>query len=574
MYCRVIACDYDGTVADGGSIAPEIGAVLEAARARGIVSLLVTGRVLEDLRRGRVDLSVFDAVVAENGAVVHLPASGRTEVLGRPPSAAVLGALRDAGVPFRAGTIVVATTEDHAAAVRGVIRSCGIDAQLVFNRSALMLLPSGLNKAVGVRHALAALGRSERNMVAFGDAENDHPLLAAAELAVAARGAVPAIAAIADECLSAPNGEGIARFVRQLLERQCVVPTPPRQDVVLGIGAGREPVTLPGSGTNVMVSGDPKAGKSWVAGLVMERLLDRGYRLCVLDPEGDYLPLGSRPDVLAMGEQLALPAPAAIPELLQRHPLSIVLSLAHLSQPDRAGYAQATLAALEEPRRLTGIPHWIVVDEAHEMLREGSPACGCDATGVGSMLLVTYRPSLMARSVHAAVRAHLIERTTVEEERYFVTGLLQARGPRGLQAADALRELQPPCTGLLLESDTGPLWRVFTPGERDVDHRHHGRQYDDGAHVPEQRAFRFVAPGGAVVATVRTVRDFVSAVQTVSPATLGRHLERGDFSRWVRDVLGDAVLAARLRRLEQSARVGLAPAREDIVDLVRQRYIL
>ncbi len=66
MYCRVIACDFD---------APELYAASAAARAQGIVTLLVTGRVLEDVQRTCEELSRFDAVAAENGAIVQLSQS-------------------------------------------------------------------------------------------------------------------------------------------------------------------------------------------------------------------------------------------------------------------------------------------------------------------------------------------------------------------------------------------------------------------------------------------------------------------------------------------------------------------
>jgi hydroxymethylpyrimidine pyrophosphatase-like HAD family hydrolase len=51
-----------------------------------MASLLVTGRVLEEVQRACEDLSPFDAVIAENGAVVHLCGLGRTMQIGRPPS--------------------------------------------------------------------------------------------------------------------------------------------------------------------------------------------------------------------------------------------------------------------------------------------------------------------------------------------------------------------------------------------------------------------------------------------------------------------------------------------------------
>jgi phosphoserine phosphatase len=89
---------------------------------------------------------------------------------------------------------VVGTWERHAHDLFNLVRRLGVDGQIVFNREAVMLLPTGINKATGIQRALEELGRSEHNLVAFGDAENDLPLFAVAEWAVAARGSVPAVA--------------------------------------------------------------------------------------------------------------------------------------------------------------------------------------------------------------------------------------------------------------------------------------------------------------------------------------------------------------------------------------------
>ena len=149
MYCRAIACDYDGTGASDGHLAPEVAEALHAAREAGIVTLLVTGRVLDDLRVALVDFSAFDAVVAENGAVVWLRESDRTIILGAAPSEQFLGRLRAARVPFHAGAVVVGTWDTHVPELIALVRETGADLQLVFNRTAVMLLPSGINKAVG-----------------------------------------------------------------------------------------------------------------------------------------------------------------------------------------------------------------------------------------------------------------------------------------------------------------------------------------------------------------------------------------------------------------------------------------
>ena len=286
MYCRVIACDFDGTGATNGHPAPELYAALGAARAQGIVSLLVTGRVLEEVQRACEDLLPFDAVIAENGAVVQLCGLGRTIQIGNPPSEHFLGELRAEGVPFHTGAVVVGTWEQHANKLLDLIRRFGVDGQLVFNRAALMMLPSGVNKAVGVQRALDELGRSARNMIAFGDAENDIPLLLEAEVGVAARGAVPAVLSVADDSISQPGGAGVALYIRKIIERDGIVPSPQRRAVRLGKTAEGTEALLPNSGTNVVISGDPRSGKSWIAGLLAEQLIAEGYQICIIDPEG------------------------------------------------------------------------------------------------------------------------------------------------------------------------------------------------------------------------------------------------------------------------------------------------
>src|SRR5579883_2014502 len=246
MYCRVLACDYDGTTAVNGKLVPEVAAALRAARAQGLVALLVTGRVLPDLHAAQVDWTAFDAVVAENGAIVWLPGRDRTFHLGSPPPAHFLGELRARGVPFHAGAVVLGTADRHAGELLDVVRRLGIDGQLAFNREALMLLPTGVDKAAGVRRALEELGRSERNLIAFGDAENDLPLLALAEVGVAARGAVPSVAAAADERLSHPGGAGVAHYIEALLTPDAAPPADrararrPRPGHASGLGHERD----------------------------------------------------------------------------------------------------------------------------------------------------------------------------------------------------------------------------------------------------------------------------------------------------------------------------------------------
>jgi hydroxymethylpyrimidine pyrophosphatase-like HAD family hydrolase len=572
MFCRVLACDFDGTGATSrGDLAPELAAALSAARAHGYTTLLVTGRVHEEVEALCSDLSMFDAVVAENGAMVCLPGLQRTIQLGTPPPEHLLGELRVRGVPFQAGAVIVGTWDRHAAEVLELIRHDALDTQLIFNRAAMMLLPSGINKAVGVRRALAELERSEHNLIAFGDAENDLPLFALAELSVAARGAVPAVAAQADVQLSHPGGAGVAQYIHRVMQDGGTVPTPTRRNVTLGAASDGGPAVLPASGVNVMVTGDPRSGKSWLTGLLAENLIELGYRLCIIDPEGDYTSLRRRPLVLLLGDEIPLPEPAVVPHVFREQSVSVVLDLASLSLAEQTRYVDTVLSELDRSCAETGIPQWILVDEAQYFFHEPAayvPHCDDHA----NFLFATYRPSELSGTVVEAVNAHIVTHTAVEEERYFITSLLRARGPRELVAADALAQLDLLHAGLLLEEAQGSRWQVFVPAARVTAHAHHARKYVDTL-LPEHKAFRFLHTNGVSVAAHNVV-EFYRAVQQVPLSSLRHHLGNGDFSRWAAEVLGDQQLARGLRKLERTVAAGAAPNRAEILVHIEDHYLI
>lgn len=61
-----------------------------------------------------------------------------------------------------------------------------------------MVLPSGINKATGLSAALTRLELSPHNVVAVGDAENDHAFLDVCECSVAVANALPMLKERAD----------------------------------------------------------------------------------------------------------------------------------------------------------------------------------------------------------------------------------------------------------------------------------------------------------------------------------------------------------------------------------------
>ncbi len=211
---RAIALDYDGTLTEDGIPSEGILAALGEARARGISLILVTGRILPRLREIFPDVTRrFDLVVAENGAVLARE-GGPERLLARPVRREIAEALEAAGVFTARGQVLVAGLARDAAAFEAEVARSGGGETLVFNRDAVMVLPSGITKGTGLAGALAELSIPADRCVAAGDGENDLALFSAAGLGVAVANAIPLLAERADLVLEGRAGEGIAALLR------------------------------------------------------------------------------------------------------------------------------------------------------------------------------------------------------------------------------------------------------------------------------------------------------------------------------------------------------------------------
>ncbi|HEY6403191.1 MAG TPA: HAD hydrolase family protein, partial [Blastocatellia bacterium] len=170
MRYHAVACDYDGTLAHNGRINDETVAALENLRASGRRLIMVTGRELDDLRQNFSRLDLFERVVAENGALLYHPKDRKERSLAEPPREDFLRLLVKRGVgPISVGRSIVSTWEPHETTVLETIRDLGLELQVIFNKGAVMVLPSGVNKATGLKAALDDLGLSPHNAVGIGD---------------------------------------------------------------------------------------------------------------------------------------------------------------------------------------------------------------------------------------------------------------------------------------------------------------------------------------------------------------------------------------------------------------------
>ena len=572
MRFSVLALDYDGTIAEDGRLNEEVRAAIGDVRRRGISVVLVTGRTLRDLRRLLGDLRLFDAVVAENGAVFAHPSSGRTNVLGSPPPPDFLRELKRLGVRAEAGECVVEAEAGEAGRILPVIREMELPLVILFNRGRLMVLPQAVSKSTGLREALTAMRLSAHNAMAVGDAENDHELLSVCEAGVAVAWGSRALRSSADAVLEGAGPGSVAPYIREAAAHLRLPPRlRARRRLLLGNRPDGGALSLAVRGRNVLISGDPKSGKSWVAGLLAEQLILHRYSVFVIDPEGDYASLEALPGVMVMGGECPPPPLTELTRVLHHHDVSVVVDLSALPHAEKRRYVASLLRLLVAHRRRTGLPHRVVVDEAHYFLHDPGVQEMVDLELAG-YTLVTYRASLLRPEILAASEAIVVTRETDPQE---VAALCESHGAGGDLAAweGTLGNLALDEAVLLPDTEEacGGLCR-FKIAPRVTSHVRHRHKYFD-VPVPEGSAFVFTRDGAPTELRARTLKEFIARLRSAPDEVVDGHLRRGDFSRWAEGVFGDYKLAASVRELESQYSLGrMLHVRDAITEAVEERY--
>lgn len=218
MRYRALATDYDGTLAKDGRVDAETVEALARLKATGRRVVLVTGRQVGDLLEGFPRAALCDRIVAENGATLYRPETNEEVLLTQRADERLLAALREQHLePLSVGKVVVATWESNEAVVAETIRRLGLGLEMIFNKGAVMVLPSGVNKATGLQAALGELGLSPRGVVGVGDAENDRAFLRVCGCSAAVANALPALKDSVDLVLDESDGEGVRELIGALI---------------------------------------------------------------------------------------------------------------------------------------------------------------------------------------------------------------------------------------------------------------------------------------------------------------------------------------------------------------------
>jgi hydroxymethylpyrimidine pyrophosphatase-like HAD family hydrolase len=575
-FFRAVAIDYDGTLTSEGAPSESVVAALEETRRDGYRLVLATGRTLAHLLADFAGAKgLFDGIVAENGGVVwtHL---GGTRLLAGPPEPQLEEALWRRGVPVRRGQVLVDTFVEHDRAALEEIGRLGLEYHLVRNRNALMILPPGISKGSGLFEVLGDLGVSHHSTVGIGDAENDHSLLSCCEVGVAVGNAIDSLKAQADIVLTQTAGEGVASFLRGPVLRGDIRVQPRRWQVEFGTFSDGGTTSLPASQINLLIAGESRSGKSHLAGLVAERLIQLGYSVCILDPEGDHTDLGILRGVVTAGGVERPPSPDQLNRLLRHRFGSVVVDLSLMPASERAGYMRTALKGLHQLRAETGLPHWILLDEAHVPIGSaGIATAGFDLSDKG-YCLVTHRPQELHERALKEIDAVVVFPRMDLKALAPVLNSANVDAPALREAARLLADKPRGQAVLVRPSSTGSA-QAFSVHLRLTPHVRHLHKYAE-AQLPFDRRFFFRRGAQDTGRSAGNLSELDRMLRYQDGEVVKHHAIHGDFSRWIRDVLQDAALAETISNVERDLTPSVsAPAveaaRVRLLRAIEERYL-
>lgn len=565
MRFHAVAVDFDGTLAHDGTVAEEALEALRSLRKSGRRPILATGRIVDQLAGIFPHLDLFDAVVAENGAVLYDPASGRQEPLAEPPPSAFLERLRSSGVPrLEVGRVIVATRQPHEATVLEAIRELGLEIGVTFNKGAVMALPAGVTKASGLARQLEIFKLSFHNVLGIGDAENDLVFLSRCEASAAVANALPSVKEACDIVAGHSHGRGVCDVIEQLLADDfiSVHAIDKRHRIAVGKIPGGEIVDVSVASPGVLVAGTSGGGKSTLVSGFIENLGKSGYQYCVVDPEGDFAEIKG---AIPVGDAQSEPSLETVQKVLVNQQNAII-SLLGIKPEDRSSYARRLAGRIAEVRTQYGRPHWTIIDEAHHLFpAQAKPQQDPYDPGIGTML-VTTRPSLVSREALQCVQAVIAvgddARETIEKARELL-GI-------DVRRLDSPKKPQPKHALLWRRGEAEIAIEIETiPGK--LERRRHERKYAQGE-LAEEKSFYFTGPHRKLNLRAQNLLTFVQIGEGVDDETWTHHLRRHDYSHWVHDAIGDEDLATEVRAIEDERKRSPAETRRLIADAVRKRY--
>ena len=561
MRYQIVALDYDGTIAHHGKVTEETVEALRQLKASKRKIILVTGRELDELKTLFPEHTLFDRIVAENGALIYNPATLEERQLGeKPPESFIQDLKRHNISPLSIGRVIVATWEPHQHKVLEAIKRSGIERQVIFNKGAVMVLPAGINKAKGLSSVLEELNFSIHNVVAIGDAENDSAMLQAAECAVVVKNALPALKETVDWVTNADHGDGVIEMANQLIKDDLHLLDEKLQKHYLNFGQkfDGDEFKIGPYRAGILIAGESGGGKTTLTTFFSESLINKQYQFCLVDPEGDYTELRG---TVNAGDSEHLPVIEEIIKLLKNPLQNVVVNTLAIPLHSRPEFFNQLLAALLELRTSLGHPHWFIFDEAHHLIPAGASSTFFNIPGdLNNFMLVTTEPELINPSIISQTDLLMV---IGKEPEIILDQYAQLK--KISLSNDSIKTLNKGEAWILEKNDLFPI-RVERPTQL---MQRHKKKYAMGD--MQDNSFYFRGPGKKLNLKANNLMIFIQMAEGVDDDTWMYHFGKKEYSNWFRSAIHDEELADAAEKIEDRE-TDPAKSKDSILTLIKERY--
>jgi hypothetical protein len=335
--------------------------------------------------------------------------------------------------------------------------------------------------------------------------------------------------------------------------------------VILGTtDAGQEARFSP-YGRNLLIVGSSGSGKSTLATGIIERLTDKHYQCCIIDPEGDY---ESLEQAVILGDMDHIPPTKEVVQILKNAETNLVINLVGLPVQDRPAIFKTLFKDLQDYRAQTGRPHWIVLDETHHLMpAEWDVPATLLTPSSYSLLMITVHPDQVAAEALSQVDAVVVIGNSPAEKLEPFTRSLGESPP----ACDI--DLLQPKEALYWDRTAGTTPIRFEVMPNRSERRRHRRKYAEGELSPE-RSFYFQGTEGKLKLRAQNLIIFLQLAEGVDDETWMYHLKQHDYSTWVRDCIKDKTLAAEIREIENNETLDHSKSLTQIKSAIEYHYVL
>jgi hypothetical protein len=312
----------------------------------------------------------------------------------------------------------------------------------------------------------------------------------------------------------------------------------------------------------LLITGTSGGGKSTAATGLIENIIERGFQICVIDPEGDYADLEG---AVILGDAKSPPRMPEIVELLHKPEQNVVANLLGVDIAERPRFLAELMPALSQLRAETARPHWLVIDEAHHLL----PSAW---NGVSLIL-----PQEFAATILVTVQPDHVATEALQRVDYILA--LGSEADQVLASfCKAVGEPAPAAYGQSIDRGQALFWsrrsdelRMVLTIQPRQDRQRHSRKYAEGE-LGEDKSFYFRGPDGALNLRAQNLALFLQLAEGIDDGTWLHHLRAGDYSRWLRDKIKDSELADDVAQTEGDEALTPLESRGRIKEAIERRY--